>query len=72
MNKIPLTPPPIPPLPSEDDIKNIDWEKIKQNPAKELKMKKERRSEWWKNNWLNIVAATVTVIGIIVALIGLL
>ena len=72
MNKIPLTPPPIPPLPSEDDIKNIDWEKIKQNPTKELKMKKERRSEWWKNNWLNIVAATVTVIGIIVALIGLL
>lgn len=89
MNKIPLTPPPIPPLPSEDDIKNSDWEKIKQNPAnkkyekllaeqirqnaaEELKMKKERRSEWWKNNWLNIVAATVTVIGIIVALIGLL
>lgn len=32
MDKIPITPPTLPSL-SEEDIQNIDWEKLKQNPA---------------------------------------
>ena len=83
MSKISLTPPPIPPLPSEDDINNIDWEKLKQNPAnkkyenilaeqiqqktaEELKMKKERRSDWWKTNAIGIVTLIIALATLIV------
>lgn len=77
MSKIPyimpnILPPEVPKL-SEEELKNIDWENIKQNPAmqkyekriaerkqrkadEELKRKKERRSEWWRNNWVPFVA----------------
>ena len=77
MSKIPHMPPniPIPEVPklSEEELKNIDWEKIKQSPKMqkyekqiaerkkrkadaELKREKERRSEWWRNNWVPFVA----------------
>ncbi|MCI9141117.1 MAG: hypothetical protein HFH87_00675 [Lachnospiraceae bacterium] len=83
MSKIPLTPPPIPPLPIEDDINNIGWEKLKQNPTnkkyekllaeqiqqkadKELKRKKERRSDWWKTNAIGIVTLIIALATLIV------
>lgn len=77
MSKTPSMPPniPLPEIPklNEEELKNIDWEKIKQNPAmqkyekriierkqrkaaEELKQKKNRRSEWWRNNWVPFVA----------------
>lgn len=77
MSKTPSMPPniPLPEIPklSEEELKNIDWDKVKQNPAmqkyekriterkqrkaaEELKRKKERRSEWWRNNWVAFVA----------------
>lgn len=75
MSKITLTPPPLPPIPNNEDI---DWEKLKQNPAnkkyekhlaeqlqrkadKELETKKKQRSDWWK-------ASIIGIIGIIVAI----
>lgn len=79
MSKTSYTPPniPIPKIPklSEEELKNIDWDKAKQseNPTmqkyekriaerkqrkadEELKRKRKRRSEWWRNNWVPFVA----------------
>lgn len=33
MPKIPIPPPQLPPIPSKEDIENIDWERLKENPA---------------------------------------
>lgn len=68
MPKIPIPPPQLPPL-SEEDIENLKHYKmsdekkayinekyIKPTQERERKLKKKKRSEWWKNNWVSFLA----------------
>lgn len=85
MAKIPIPPPQLPPIPNKEEIQNIKTYKLSEekkayihekyeNPLQERKKKrkKQKRAEWWSKNTFNIIATILAIIGIIIALIGLL
>lgn len=85
MPKIPIPPPQLPPL-SEEDIENLKHYKmsdekkayinekyLKPTQERERKLKKKNRSEWWKNNAVNVATLIATILTLISTIVlGLL
>lgn len=81
MDKIPFTPPTLPPL-NEEDIKNIKkinrkefknsyaYKKyIQPNRERRKKQKTDKRKKWWKDNWINISTLIVAVLTLIATIL---
>lgn len=78
MTKIPIPPPQLPPIPSEEEIENLKTYKmsdekkayinekyIKPAQKRELNLKKKKRSDWWKNNAVNVATLLVAILTLI-------
>ncbi len=77
MGKIPIPPPQLPPL-SEADIENLKHYKmsdekkayinekyIKPAQERERNLKKKKRSDWWKNNAVNVATLIATILTLV-------
>lgn len=86
MSRITIPPPQLPPPPSDEDIEKMKTHRMSEEKKayirekyekplqeRERRLKKMARSEWWKNNAVNIATLIISILTLIATIVlGLL